>query len=225
VNSDAELRNSRSDASLASLRREYTLAALNKAELAPDPIAQFQKWFREALHAQLPEPSAMTLATANKLAEPSARIVLLKGVDERGFIFYTNYGSQKAAELIENPPAALVFHWPELERQVRISGKTNQLSRDESEDYFRTRPRASRLAAWASKQSQVVGSRGELEEKFAEVDRCYPGESIPLPCDWGGFVVAPTQLEFWQGRPSRLHDRFRYTKQAAGLWIIERLAP
>jgi pyridoxamine 5'-phosphate oxidase len=225
MNSNLGSRTCKLSVSLADLRKEYTLARLQREDLLPDPIEQFQIWFAQALNAQLHEPSAMTLATATQDGQPSARIVLLKGVDERGFIFYTNYESQKGRELTENPQAALAFYWPELERQIRISGSVSKLSRPESESYFQSRPRANRLAALVSEQSSVVVSRRELEERFQALEAQYPDDAIPLPAKWGGFIVSPTRIEFWQGRTSRLHDRFRYRKIADQTWIIERLAP
>jgi pyridoxamine 5'-phosphate oxidase len=225
VSSDSEIQKPKPALALAEVRKEYTLSRLNREDLAANPIEQFQKWFKQALEAQLPEPSAMTLATVNRNGQPSARIVLLKGVDGRGFSFYTNYASQKGRELAENPQAALVIYWTELERQVRIAGEASRLARSESDFYFQSRPRASRLAAWVSQQSQVVSSREELEKRMAELDNQYPGDTIPLPPNWGGFIVSPSRIEFWQGRTSRLHDRFRYTKLPDGNWLLERLAP
>ena len=225
MNSDSEIHKPGLGIHLADLRKEYALARLNREDLATDPLEQFQKWFKQTLGAQLQEPSAMTLATATRDGQPSARIVLLKSFDERGFSFYTNYESQKGRELIENPHAALVIYWTELERQVRITGEASKLSRLESESYFNSRPRDSRLAAWVSQQSQVVGSRKELEERIVELNNQYPNDTIPLPPNWGGFILSPSRIEFWQGRTSRLHDRFRYTKLTEGNWLIERLAP
>jgi len=169
--------------------------------------------------------NAMTLATADKDGRPSARIVLLKGIDERGFIFFTNYGSRKARELAENPQAALVFYWGTLERQVCVTGRVSRISREESGAYFKTRPRGSRLAAWASDQSEVVADRSVLERKWKEQQAAFPGGEIPLPESWGGFALDPERIEFWQGRPNRLHDRFRYSRQPDRTWRIERLAP
>jgi len=166
----------------------------------------------------------MTLATAGKAGRPSARIVLLKGVDERGFIFYTNYESRKGRELAENANAALAFYWPELERQVRASGTVSKLSREESDKYFQSRPRGHQLGAWVSTQSDVIANRGVLEKRLQQFEKRYP-DTVPLPPFWGGYILSPTEIEFWQGRPNRLHDRFRYTKQANGNWLIERLAP
>ncbi|HWP47416.1 MAG TPA: pyridoxamine 5'-phosphate oxidase [Candidatus Limnocylindrales bacterium] len=207
------------------LRREYRLDRLNEQDLDPDPFKQFSKWFQQALEAQLLLPDAMTLATATREGKPSARIVLLRGFDERGFVFYTNYESQKGQELAENPYAALVFYWAELERQVRITGQVQKVTREESENYFRSRPLESRLSAWASRQSQVIPSREVLESKVEQLRAEFPNGNIPLPPDWGGFRLVPQTIEFWQGRPNRLHDRFRYTRQPDNSWLIERLAP
>jgi pyridoxamine 5'-phosphate oxidase len=214
--------------SLADLRREYTLTGLRRRDLDTNPIAQFNRWFEQAatgLEGEAMDVNAMTLATADKAGRPSARIVLLKGLDERGFIFFTNYDSRKARELAENPEAALVFHWARLERQVTIAGQVSLLSAEESEIYFASRPRASRLAAWASHQSEVIKDRAALEEKWHALEKQFPGESIPRPPFWGGYVLSPTRFEFWQGRASRLHDRFRYEKDSSKGWLIERLAP
>ena len=214
---------------LAHLRREYTLNGLRRSDLVPDPIAQFKNWFDQATattpNAEAVEINAMTLATADKDGNPSARIVLLKGVDQRGFIFFTNYESRKGRELAENPKAALVFYWPELERQVCIAGVVSKVSAAESEQYFQLRPRGSRIAAWASKQSDVLADRAALEQTWKQLEARYPGQEIPMPPFWGGFVLSPSRVEFWQGRPNRLHDRFRYSKQANSSWRIERLAP
>lgn len=211
--------------SLSDWRREYMKAGLSEAELDPNPLLQFQKWFQQAVDAGMLEPNASVLATADKEGRPSARTMLLKAVDERGFTFFTNYESRKGRELSENPRAALVFPWIELERQVIITGPITRISREESEAYFKVRPRGSRLGAWASKQSSVITGRAELEERIARLERQFPNEEIPLPPNWGGFLLAPDQIEFWQGRPSRLHDRLQYTKQANGTWRIERLSP
>ena len=210
--------------SLADLRKDYTLAGLRRVELEADPIHQFQKWFQQASDAQLVEPTAMTLATADSKGRPSARIVLLKGLDERGFIFFTNYESRKGRELTENPNAALVFQWGELERQVRVLGTAGRLSREEAEKYFTSRPRGHQLGAWVSAQSEVISNRAVLEKRLKEFEHKYPG-AVPLPPFWGGYVLSPVEIEFWQGRLNRLHDRFRYTKQGNGTWLIERLAP
>ncbi len=209
----------------SNLRKEYISDSLNEQDLDPDPFKQFSKWFQQALEAQLLLPDAMTLATATREGKPSARIVLLRGFDERGFVFYTNYESQKGRELAENPYAALVFYWAELERQVRITGQVQKVTREESENYFRSRPLESRLSAWASRQSRVIPSREVLESKVEQLRAEFPNGNIPLPPDWGGFRLVPQTIEFWQGRPNRLHDRFRYTRQPDNSWLIERLAP
>ncbi|GAC1335969.1 MAG: pyridoxamine 5'-phosphate oxidase [Isosphaeraceae bacterium] len=210
---------------IADLRKEYALAGLGESDVDLDPIRQFQKWFDQALSANLPEPNAMTLATSTLDGFPSARIVLLKGLDDRGFAFYTNFESRKGRELLSNPRAALVFHWIELERQVRIEGEVEHVSESEADAYYRSRPLGSRLGAWISKQSEVVASREVLERDFALIRSRFPNDDIPRPPFWGGFRVVPVALEFWQGRPSRLHDRLRYRKESNGEWILERLSP
>jgi pyridoxamine 5'-phosphate oxidase len=210
--------------SVADLRREYARARLDETNVSPDPITEFARWFDEAVKAEVQEPNAMTLASVSAEGMPSARIVLLKGFDERGFVFFTDYRSQKGSELEQNPRAALVFYWPELERQIRITGATAPVPRDESEAYFRTRPRGSRISAWVSHQSQVIASRKLLEDRIPELERKYPADDIPLPPYWGGLRVVPGAIEFWQGRTSRLHDRIRYTR-SRDRWRIERLSP
>ena len=210
---------------LSKLRTEYRAATLNRPDLHESPFEQFKMWLNAAITAQLTEPHAMTLATATAAGLPSARTVLLRGFDEEGFVFYTNYESQKGRELAENPQAALVFFWAELERQIRIVGAVEKISAPESERYFQSRPRGSRLGAWASQQSQVISSRTVLENRLEALEVEYKDRDIPCPSFWGGFRLCAESIEFWQGRPSRLHDRFRYTKQPDRSWLIERLSP
>jgi pyridoxamine 5'-phosphate oxidase len=208
----------------ASLRKEYTRAGLDRAGMKPDPLLQFHQWFEETLAADLHEPNAMIVATATPDGRPSARTVLLKGYDERGFVFYTNYEGRKAGELDANPACALLFYWGELERQVRIEGRATRLSDSESDAYFASRPRGSRLGAWASEQSRPVEDRSVLEERVRELEARYVGREIPRPPFWGGYRVEPEVVEFWQGRESRLHDRLVYGRTGDG-WQIERLQP
>ena len=198
---------------------------LRRDDLDPDPIKQFAKWFEDAEAAHPKLPNAMTLATATSDGKPSARVVLLKGFDQDGFVFFTNYESQKGRELEENPDAALVFYWAGLDRQVRIAGRVRKTSQAESEAYFKTRPIESRLSAWASKQSSPVSSRRVLEDEMNRLVLEYEDKEIPLPNYWGGFRLEPSVIEFWQNRPNRLHDRFRYRRQPDGQWMIERLSP
>jgi pyridoxamine 5'-phosphate oxidase len=209
---------------IADLRQDYRQAALLESEADPNPIAQFQGWFAAAVAAQLPEPNAMTIATATPDGIPSARIVLLKDVDDRGFVFFTNYNSHKGQELTANPQAAIVFLWTELERQVRIQGRVEKIATAESDEYFYSRPPGSRLGAWASNQSEVVASREVLDQQLADLEAKYANQEIPRPEHWGGFRVMPTMIEFWQGRSSRLHDRLRY-RSIDGAWVIDRLSP
>ena len=209
---------------LPRLRKEYALAGLNEAEAAADPFAQFGHWFDQALSASLREPNAMTVATATRDGVPSARVVLLKQWDERGFVFYTNYEGQKGRELAENPVAALVFYWPELERQVRIVGAVARTTFEESDRYFQSRPLGSRLGALVSHQSSVIPDRTHLEARLLQLEAEYRDTAPPLPDYWGGYRVSPHSFEFWQGRPNRLHDRLRY-RLAGGAWVVERLSP
>lgn len=232
---------------VADIRREYSRGSLRRADLAANPVAQFQRWFAQTAgqssrnrwrkigialfklwHAVLghapADPTAMVLATVDKAGRPSTRSVLLKGVNECGFVFYTNYDSRKGRELADNPNAALTFYWPDWERQVCVGGTVARISREETETYFKSRPRGSQLAAWASNQFDVVADRVALEKKWDEAAAKFPGD-VSLPPNWGGYVLKPEWIEFWQGRPSRLHDRFRYTRQPDNSWKLERIAP
>ncbi len=207
-------------------RKSYERDALDENGIASDPLYQFTAWYDEAVAAGLPEPEAMTLSTATQEGRPSARIVLLRGYDERGFCFFSNYASQKGRELAANPYAAVTFHWVELERQVRIAGRVEKVSASESDAYFKSRPAQSRIGAWSSPQSEVIASRDTLEQFVKEYQERYPEESaIPRPEHWGGYRVIPERIEFWQGRPSRLHDRLRFSRVEQGTWTLERLAP
>lgn len=232
---------------LSDFREDYRRDTLDRAQLAENPLAQFESWFRaaagersqgrwrkigialfnlwSAIRDHRPaDINAMTLATADRDGRPSTRTVLLKSVDERGFIFFTNYDSRKGRELAENPAAALTFFWPELERQVCVAGTVARLPVAESEAYFKTRPRGSQIGAWASNQGEVLTDRAALEAKWRELEKKFPG-AVPLPPNWGGFILKPERIEFWQGRASRLHDRFSYTRQPDGSWKVDRLSP
>jgi pyridoxamine 5'-phosphate oxidase len=211
--------------SLSDSRRDYTSHALTEDAASSSPIEQFGRWFDDALAANAPDANAMTLATVSSGGRPAARTVLLKEFDSRGFTFYTNYGSAKGADLAVNPDACLLFFWPGLERQVRVTGTATRVTREESDQYFHSRPRDSQIAAWASPQSQVLPDRATLDAAYARLAAQYEGAEVPLPPQWGGYRVAPAQIEFWQGRASRLHDRLLYTKQADGSWSRTRLAP
>jgi pyridoxamine 5'-phosphate oxidase len=210
--------------SIADIRTDYRRASLTEADVADDPIVQFTRWFHEAVEAQVVEPNAMCLATATPDAYPSARIVLLKDVDARGFVFFTDYRSRKGQELADNPSASLCFFWAELERQVRINGAVQRVSRAESDEYFQSRPRGSRIGAWTSAQSSVLASREALEAQLVENEQRFGEGPVPLPDHWGGYRVIPEEIEFWQGRPSRLHDRIHFRK-SAGRWEKHRLSP
>jgi pyridoxamine 5'-phosphate oxidase len=210
--------------SIAALRRDYGLRRLDEADLDPDPFRQFASWFREALDSKaIAEPNAMVLSTVSSEGRPRGRVMLLKGFDAEGFVFFTNYRSAKGRDLEANPQAALTFGWIEMERQVCIEGKVSRMSRAAAEAYFQTRPRGSQLGAWASPQSEIIPNREVLAARLAEVEARYGG-NIPPPSEWGGYCLAPERIEFWQGRTNRLHDRLRYRKNGTG-WIIERLAP
>lgn len=207
------------------LRREYASRALDEHATDPNPIAQFRAWFDDALAAQVADPNAMALATASTQGEPSARIVLLKDIDERGFVFFTHYASPKGRDLAANPRASLLFYWPELERQVRIGGSVSRVARKISDDYFATRPHDSQWAVWAAPQSTAIEDRPALERRFADAQARFADGPVPCPPYWGGYHVAAERVEFWQGRPGRLHDRLLYTRQADGAWTRSRLAP
>ena len=229
---------------IADIRREYSLGGLRRANLDANPIEQFNSWFMQAssggrwrkicialfklwqavLNHSPADVNATVLSTVDKSGRPSSRNVLLKGVDKSGFIFFTNYDSRKGNELAENPNAALTFYWADLERQICVAGSVEKIAREESEKYFKSRPRGSQLAVWASNQSDIVKDRDTLEAKWNEMGKKFPNE-VPLPPNWGGFVLRPQRIEFWQGRPSRLHDRFQYTRQLDNSWKLERLAP
>lgn len=211
--------------SIADIRKDYKLHSLNEADVALNPVVQFTRWWDEAIASEIDEVNAMTLATATPGGLPSARIVLLKGYDQRGFVFFTNYQSHKGKELEQNPRACLVFFWKELERQVRIEGLVEKISAADSEEYFNSRPAGSRIGAWASPQSSVISGREVIEQQVSELEKKFTDGNIPRPEHWGGYLVKPVRMEFWQGRSSRLHDRIRYSHDRGDKWLIERLAP
>ena len=208
-----------------STRYDHTAGGLHRRDLDPDPIKQFGNWFTAAIEIGIRDVNAMSLATAGSDAKPSVRIVLLKGFDHDGFVFFTNYESEKGKQLDANPSAALGFYWIEMDRQIRISGDVEKTSREESERYFHSRPLGSQLGAWASRQSEVIDARRILDARMAEMTERFADKPIPLPPHWGGYRLIPQTIEFWQGRANRLHDRFRYTRQPAGTWLVDRLAP
>lgn len=212
------------DKSIADIRKDYSLHALNETDIAKNAMEQFSRWWDDAVNSEIFEVNAMTLSTATKDGKPSARIVLLKGFDEKGFVFFTNYESQKGQELAENPYAALTFFWKEIERQVRIEGAVGKVDATESDAYFASRPEGSRIGAWASPQSKIIESRVLLDNNVKHYTKEFQN-SIPRPPHWGGYRVMPLKIEFWQGRSNRLHDRIQYTKTAEGSWKAERLAP
>lgn len=207
-----------------SLRHDFARQTLNEKDVNADPVLQFEKWFKEAVDAHVNEPNAMTVSTATKEGKPSARILLLRNFNEDGFVFYTNYTSRKGHEIVNNPQCALLFFWPELERQVRIEGILQKQTAEESDMYFNTRPRGSKLGAWTSEQSKIIANREVLDKEYQKLSEKYPDEDIPRPPYWGGFLLKPVSIEFWQGRPSRLHDRILFTLENKN-WKIERLAP
>jgi pyridoxamine 5'-phosphate oxidase len=210
---------------LTAIRTDYARAGLEERDVDPSPIAQLDRWLKEAIAAQHPEPTAMTLATTTREGEPSARVVLLKNLDDRGLVFFTGYGSDKGRQLAENPRACACFFWVLLERQARVTGNVTKVARAESEAYFASRPRASQLGAWASSQSAVLAGRAELEANLAAVTARFADGTIPCPPEWGGYRLDVERLELWQGRPSRLHDRLRYVRSAPATWRIDRLSP
>lgn len=210
---------------IADIRKDYQLQTLLEIDIAADPFTQFNRWWDDAVKSELDEVNAMTLATASLTGIPAARIVLLKSVTNVGFVFFTNYNSHKGKELEENPRACLVFFWKELERQIRITGKVEKVTEHESDEYFNSRPAGSRIAAWASPQSNVITSRAVIEQNIVKLEEQFSDSEIARPRHWGGYVVIPTIIEFWQGRPSRLHDRLQYSKMQDESWRIERLAP
>jgi pyridoxamine 5'-phosphate oxidase len=210
---------------LSKLRTDYESEGLSETRIEADPLTQFRRWLDEAIEAGVPEPNAMAVSSVDSSGRPSARIVLLRGLDEQGFVFYTNYESRKGQQLAANPFAALTFFWAPLHRQVRIEGRTVRVTDSESDSYFAGRPRASQIGAWASRQSSAIHDRNAIEQEVARLEQVFAGQEVPRPPFWGGFRVRPSLIEFWQGRPSRLHDRLQYSVQADGSWILERLSP
>jgi pyridoxamine 5'-phosphate oxidase len=212
-------------ADISAIRSEYAQSGLHERDVDPSPFVQLEKWLHDAINAQHPEPTAMTLATTTAEGDPAARVVLLKGLDERGLVFFTGYESDKGRQLAQHPRACACFFWVMLERQARVTGTVSKVPREESEAYFRTRPRASQLGAWASMQSTVLSGREELESRLEQARVRFGDGEIPCPPEWGGYVLTPDRVELWQGRPSRLHDRLRYTRKSSTSWTIERLSP
>ena len=210
---------------IANLRKDYTLQSLDITDVLPDPVDQFQAWFKQALDSELPEPNAMHLSTVNSEGHPSARIVLLKGIQDKQLVFYSNYDSDKGRQMVAHPHVALTFFWAELERQVRMEGPVEKVAPEVSDEYFQSRPRASRIGAWVSLQSSTISGRSELEQRQAEFTEKFHDAEVPRPPHWGGFRLKPERIEFWQGRPSRLHDRILYTRHPNDSWKTERLAP
>ncbi len=210
---------------IKSLRRDYSGKSLDEREIDPDPLKQFQAWLEEAVKSEISDPHAMVVATVSKNGRPSARVVLLRGFEKKGLVFYTNYKSQKGAEVQQNPKVAAVFFWSELARQVRIEGSVEKVDGGISDGYFNSRPRESQIAAWASDQSETISSRAELDRRYEEYEKKFSGRPVPRPENWGGLVILPASYEFWQGRPNRLHDRIIYSRDAAGEWTTRRLAP
>lgn len=210
---------------IAQIRKEYMLESFLETDASPDPVEQFERWWDQAINSGIDEINAMTLATVNAKGAPTARMVLLKGYDRNGFVFFTNYESQKARDLEKNPLACLVFFWKELERQIRIEGVAEKISAENSDAYFSSRPRGSQLGAWASPQSRMVPDRSYLEKARTETESRFSGKTVDRPAFWGGYIVRPLQMEFWQGRPDRMHDRIVYTMENPGIWSMARLAP